>query len=64
MSALWKKTKDMRLFASLKMICAAALLTASFCSCSSTGTHAISPASDAAYREYLNKARTQNGLNL
>jgi hypothetical protein len=54
----------MRLFASLKMICAAALLTTGFCSCASTGTHAISPESDAAYREYINKVNQEQGLNL
>ena len=48
----------------LKMIYAAALLTGGFCSCASTGTHAISPASDAAYREYINKINQEQGLNL
>jgi hypothetical protein len=53
----------MRLFASLKMICAAAVLTAGFCSCASTETHngqnaelllgrhaPVENAADAAYR--------------
>jgi len=66
----------MRLFASLKMICAAALLTAGFCSCASTETHngqnapvenalhGISADSDAAYREYINRINQEHGLNL
>jgi hypothetical protein len=54
----------MRLFASLKMICAAALLAAGFCSCASTETHNISADSDAAYREYINRTNEEHGLNL
>jgi len=58
----------MRLFASLKMICAAALLTAGFCSCASTETHngqkPAENASDAAYREYINRINQEWGLNL
>jgi ABC-type glycerol-3-phosphate transport system substrate-binding protein len=67
----------MRLFASLKMICAAALLTAGFCSCASTETHngqnaesllgrhaPVENAADAAYREYINRINQEHGLNL
>ena len=50
------------------MICAAALLTASFCSCASTETHnghaPVENAAEAAYREYINRINQEHGLNL
>ena len=51
------------------MICSAVLLTAGFCSCATTETYngrqaPAENASDAAYREYINRINQEHGINL